>query len=180
MQRYIVAPDREESTRASACAKLNLALIKWYMKATIWFSREGMGVAIYLERRTPEPNPPPCSSLSDSLHENLAKPVRSLSPSPQERLSIGGMAGVAIVSLVFLAFLAYGLVWVTKQVSSVVVIVLVFCVTLLLILCLLGFVLLLSGHLTEKTVEKLFMGLLGKIPDLGIWVQKTRTRKTKS
>jgi hypothetical protein len=95
-------------------------------------------------------------------------------------LSIIGMAGVAFASLAILGLLTVGLVWVTKQVSSVPLLVLIFCVALLVSMCLLGLVLLLSGHLSEKTVGKLFTGVLAKIPGLGAWLPKVAARRGKS
>jgi anti-anti-sigma regulatory factor len=107
-------------------------------------------------------------------------PVREIpAPLPPERLSIMGMAGVAFASLVIVGLLIVGLVWVTKQVSSVPLLVLIFCVALLFSMCLLGLVLLLSGHLSEKTVAKLFTGVLGKIPGLGTWIPKVAAKRTK-
>ena len=109
-------------------------------------------------------------------------PVREIPPPPPppERLSIMGMAGVAFASLVILALLIIGLVWVAKQVSSVPLLVLIFCVALLFSMCLLGLVLLLSGHLSEKTVAKLFTGVLGKIPGLGTWIPKVAAKRGKT
>jgi anti-sigma B factor antagonist len=112
--------------------------------------------------------------------EKTEYPVREIPPPLPERLSIKGMAGVAFASLVVLGLLILGLVWVTKQVSSVPLLVLIFCVALLVSMCLLGFVLLLSGHLLEKTVGKLFSGVLGKIPGLGTWIPKVAARSRKS
>jgi anti-sigma B factor antagonist len=106
--------------------------------------------------------------------------VRDIPPPSPERLSITGMAGVAFVALTILALLVFGLVWVTKQVSSVPLLVLIFCVALLFSLTLLALVLLLSGHLSEKMVGKLLTGMLGKIPGLGIWVPKVLAKKGKN
>jgi anti-anti-sigma factor len=97
-----------------------------------------------------------------------------------ERLSIRGMALVAASALTTLALMVFGLVWVTKQISSVSILVLVFCVALLVSMCLLGLLLLLSGHLSEKTVEKLFSGVLGKIPGLGSFIPKMTGKRAKS
>jgi anti-anti-sigma factor len=106
--------------------------------------------------------------------------VREIPPPLPERLSIIGMAGVASAALAILGLLITGLVWVTKQVSSITLLVLIFCVALLVFLCLIGLILLLSGHLSEKTVGKLFTGVLGKIPALGTFVSKVAARKGKS
>jgi hypothetical protein len=91
---------------------------------------------------------------------------------PPEHLSIVGMAGVAFGTLAFFSLLVTGQIWVTQQVSSVLVLVLIFSVAFLVSFCLLGLLLLLSGHLSEKTVENLFSGVLGKIPGLGIWSRR--------
>jgi anti-anti-sigma factor len=99
---------------------------------------------------------------------------------PPERLSIVGMAGVAFGTLIYLSLLVTGLIWITKQVSSVLVLVLIFSVAFLVSFCLLGLLLLLSGHLSEKTAEKLFSGVLGKIPGLGMLVPKIAARRGKS
>jgi anti-anti-sigma regulatory factor len=107
-------------------------------------------------------------------------PVAEIVRPSREEFSIKDMAKVAIVSLVVFALLISGLVWVTKEVSSIPLLTLVFCVALLFSLCLVGFILRLSGHLSEKTVEKLLSGVLSKIPGLGIWVPKAPTKKTKS
>jgi len=105
--------------------------------------------------------------------------VRDVPPSPPERLSILGMAGVVFSALAVLAVLVFGLVWVTKQISSIPLLVLIFCVALLFSLCLLGLVLLLSGHLSERTVGKLLGGVLGKVPGLGSWLPQA-SKKTKT
>jgi anti-sigma B factor antagonist len=110
--------------------------------------------------------------------EVMKYPVREIPP--PDRLTIKGMAGVALSSLVILGLLVVGLVWVTKQVASIPLLVLIFCVALLVCICLLGLLLLLSGHVSEKTAEKLFSGVLGKIPGLGTWVPKVAARKSKT
>jgi hypothetical protein len=79
--------------------------------------------------------------------------VRDVPPSPPERLSILGMAGVVFSALAVLAVLVFGLVWVTKQISSIPLLVLIFCVALLFSLCLLGLVLLLSGLYRRESWE---------------------------
>lgn len=107
-------------------------------------------------------------------------PGAETSRTSRKEFSIKDMAKVAIVSLVVFALLISGLVWVTNEVSSVPLLALVFSVALLFSLCLLGFILRLSGHLSEKTVEKLLSGVLSKIPGLGIWVSKAPTKKVKS
>jgi anti-anti-sigma factor len=86
---------------------------------------------------------------------------------PVERLSIKGMAGVAAGALLTLALIVAGLVWVAKEINSVVLLVLIFSVAVLFSTCIIGLLLLLSGHLSEKASEKLFSGVLGKIPGLG-------------
>ena len=112
-----------------------------------------------------------------------AKPIPEI-PAPQllprtespQRLSISGMAGVAFGALIFLTLLVVGLVWVSRQVSSLPTLVLIFSVAFLVCFCLLGLLLLLSGHLSEKTVAKLFSGVLGKIPGLSIWMPKVAAK----
>ncbi len=105
--------------------------------------------------------------------------VRDIPPRSPERLSIVGMAGVAFATLAFLSLLIVGLIWVTKQVSSMPILVLIFSIALLVSFCLLTLLLLLSGHLSEKTAEKLFTGVLGKVPGLSTWMPKVAARKTK-
>jgi hypothetical protein len=99
------------------------------------------------------------------------------STAPVERLSFKGMAGVALSALAVLGLMIFGLVWVTKQVSSIPLLVLIFCVALLFSLCLIGLLLLLSGHLSEKMTVKLLNGVLAKIPSLGSWVPRVLAKK---
>ena len=94
--------------------------------------------------------------------------------------AISGVAGAAFVALALLALLIYGLVWVTKQVSSIPLLVLIFCVALLFFLTVIAVVLLLSGHFSEKTVGKLLTGVLGKVPGLGTLLPKLATRKSRN
>jgi anti-anti-sigma factor len=101
------------------------------------------------------------------------------SPAPVERLSIKGMAGVAISALAALSLMILGLVWVTRQISSIPLLVLIFSVALLFSLCLIGLLLLLSGHLSEKMTVRLLNGVLAKIPSLGSWVPKVLARKVR-
>jgi anti-anti-sigma factor len=107
------------------------------------------------------------------------EPPLDESPAPVECLSFKGMAGVALSALAVLGLMILGLVWVTKQISSIPLLVLIFCVALLFSLCLIGLLLLLSGHLSEKMTVKLLNGVLAKIPSLGSWVPKVLARKVK-
>jgi anti-anti-sigma factor len=120
---------------------------------------------------------PDTSIESSEAEPSEAEPPLDESPAPVERLTIRGMAGVVLSALVVLGLMILGLVWVTKQVSSIPLLVLIFCVALLFSLCLIGLLLLLSGHLSEKMTVKLLNGVLAKIPSLGSWVPKVLARK---
>jgi hypothetical protein len=111
--------------------------------------------------------------------KSVESPVGEVPPQSQERLSIRGMAGVALSALAVLGLMILGLVWVTKQVSSIPLLVLIFCVALLFSLCLIGLLLLLSGHLSEKMTVKLLDGVLAKIPSLGRWVPTVLAKKVR-
>jgi len=82
------------------------------------------------------------------------------------------LAIVVLISLLTMAGTVYGLVWAAKEISSVLILGLVFSLALLFFLILATVVLLLSGHISETTAAKLFGGALGKIPRLDAWVSK--------
>ena len=104
--------------------------------------------------------------------------VAKLLPKPgPQRLSLAKTAGVAFAALAILALLIFGFVWVAKQVSSVPLLLLIICAALLFFLILAAVVLLISGHLSERLAEKLFTGVLGKIPGLDKFLPKTATKK---
>jgi anti-anti-sigma factor len=120
---------------------------------------------------------PDTSTEPSEAEPSETEPPLDESPAPVERLTIKGMAGVVLSALVVLGLMILGLVWVTKQVSSIPLLVFIFCVALLFSLCLIGLLLLLSGHLSEKMTVKLLNGVLAKIPSLGSWVPKVLARK---
>jgi anti-anti-sigma factor len=120
---------------------------------------------------------PDSSVESPRVESHESEPPLEESRAPLERLTFKGMAGVAFSALAVLGLLILGLVWVAKQISSVPLLVLIFCVALLFSLCLIGLLLLLSAHLSEKMTVKLLNGVLTKIPSLGSWVPKVLARK---
>ena len=99
--------------------------------------------------------------------------IREIPPndSPQ-KLSPVALLVATLVAFAILSLTLGGLVWVTKVVSSITLLVLVFTLALLIFLLLCSVVLLLSGHLSEKAATKLFGGILGKLPGLSAWVPK--------
>lgn len=106
--------------------------------------------------------------------------VAKLLPTPlPQHLSLGRTAGVAIVALAILSILTFGLVWVTKQISSIPLLILIICAVLLFFLILIAVVLLISGHLSESVAGKLFTGILGKIPGLDKLLPKPSATKLK-
>jgi hypothetical protein len=94
-----------------------------------------------------------------------------------QRLAPMNVLGVALGTLGILALLTLGLVWIAKQISSIPLLVLIYCVTAIFSLILVAVVLLISGHLSEKLAEKLFIGVLGKIPGLDRWISKFTAKK---
>jgi len=81
---------------------------------------------------------------------------------------------VVLVSVLTLGATIYGLVWAAKAVSSIVLLTLIFSLALLFFIVLAALVLLLSGHLSEKTAAKLFGGALAKLPTVGSFVAKDK------
>lgn len=100
--------------------------------------------------------------------------VREIPPPEESKtLSPKWLILVVATALVTLAVTVWGLVWVATTVSSVLLLTLISALALLFFILLSALVLLLSGHLSEKAAAKLFGGVLGKIPGLGVWVPKT-------
>lgn len=105
--------------------------------------------------------------------------VRDIPPDePPKRLAPSALILVVVVGLVSLGLIVAGLVWAAKVISSIVVLVLIFTLALLIFIMLSAVVLLLSGHLSEKTATKLFGGVLGKLPGLSAWLPKTSVAKS--
>ena len=94
-----------------------------------------------------------------------------------ERLPLMNVLGVAVATLAILGVLTVGLVWVAKQISNIPLLVLIFSVAVVFFLTLVAVVLLISGHLSEKVAEKLFLGILGKIPGFDKWLPKLAIKK---
>jgi anti-sigma B factor antagonist len=105
--------------------------------------------------------------------------VRDIPPEETpKRLNPSSLIFVVLVGLGTLAVTIAGLVWAAKVISSVALLVLIFTLALLIFILLSAVVLLLSGHLSEKTASKLFGGVLGKLPGLGAFLPKTSGRKS--
>lgn len=100
--------------------------------------------------------------------------VRDIPPDDSpKRLAPASLVLVVLVGLGTLAVTIVGLVWAAKVISSVALLVLIFTLALLIFIVLSAVVLLLSGHLSEKSASKLFGGVLGKLPGLGAFLPKT-------
>ncbi len=105
--------------------------------------------------------------------------VRDIPPEEtSKRLRPSSLILVVLVGLGTLAVIIAGLVWAAKVISSVTLLVLIFTLALLIFIVLSAVVLLLSGHLSEKTAAKLFGGVLGKLPGLSAWLPKTSSAKS--
>ena len=97
---------------------------------------------------------------------------------PPKRLNPQSMILVVLVGLITLGVTIAGLVWAAKVISSIALLALIFTLALLIFILLSAVVLLLSGHLSEKTAAKLFGGVLRKLPVLSAWVPKTSSTKS--
>lgn len=95
-----------------------------------------------------------------------------------KRFSPSSLILVVLVGLVTLGVTITGLVWAAKVISSVALLVLIFTLALLIFIVLSAVVLLISGHMSEKTAAKLFGGVLGKLPGLTTWLPKTSSTKS--
>jgi low temperature requirement protein LtrA len=78
-----------------------------------------------------------------------------------------GLLFAVITAIITLGLTIFGLVWAAQVVSSPVLLTLIFSVALLFLLSLSVVVLLLSGHMPDKTASKLLGGVLHKVPGLG-------------
>jgi len=104
--------------------------------------------------------------------------VRDIPPEePSKSLSPASLIAVVFVALVTLALTIGGLVWAAKAISSIPLLILIFTLAILIFVMLCALVLLLSGHLSEKTAAKLFGTVLGKLPGLGAWLPKHSATK---
>jgi anti-sigma B factor antagonist len=120
--------------------------------------------------------------VKDNISEELLRTeynVRDIPPDEDpKRLSPKWLVLVVLTSLATLGATVYGLVWAARAISSVVLLTLIFCLALLFFIVLATVVLLLSGHLSEKTAAKVFGGVLGKVPRLSFWMSKESEKKT--
>jgi anti-sigma B factor antagonist len=99
--------------------------------------------------------------------------VRDIPPEESlKRLSPSSLVLVVLVGLGTLGVTIAGLVWAAKVISSIALLILIFTLALLIFIVLSAVVLLLSGHLSEKTASKLFGGVLGKLPGLSAWLSR--------
>jgi anti-anti-sigma factor len=100
--------------------------------------------------------------------------VRKIPPDNDnsKRLNPASLIIVVFVALVTLGLTIAGLVWAAKVISSVSLLILIFTLALLIFILLCSLVLLLSGHLSEKTTAKLFGTILGKLPGLNAFLPK--------
>lgn len=105
--------------------------------------------------------------------------VRDIPPDESpKRLTPLSLILVVLVGLGTLGVTIAGLVWAAKVIASVALLVLIFTLALLIFIVLSAVVLLLSGHLSEKTASKLFGGVLRKLPGLSAWLPKTSSAKS--
>jgi ABC-type transporter Mla MlaB component len=101
--------------------------------------------------------------------------VREIPPQQESKsVSPKWLVLVVLTALVTLGVTVWGLVWVAKAVSSIALLSMIFALALLFFVLLSAVVLLLSGHLSEKTAAKLFGTVMGKIPGLGTWLPRTK------
>lgn len=100
-------------------------------------------------------------------------PVREI---PEKKTPIvvspKALLSVVVVAVLTLASVMLGLILAARAVASTALLVVIFGLALLFLILLTAVVLLLSGHLSEKTASKLFGGVLGKIPGLAPWTKK--------
>lgn len=91
---------------------------------------------------------------------------------PHTKVSTRSIAFLLLFALIGLVGILASLVWAAKQISSTLVLTLIFSVSILFYLNIVVFVLMLSGYLSEKTAKQLLSGILGKVPGLKLWVPR--------
>lgn len=114
--------------------------------------------------------------LSEEPHRIEYK-IREIPSEDSKSFTPKSLVLVVLTSVITLGVMIFGLIWAVRAVSSLVLLTLVFSIALLFFIILVVLVLLLSGHLSEKTASKLFGGVLAKVPGLGLWVPKASAKK---
>jgi anti-anti-sigma regulatory factor len=109
-----------------------------------------------------ENSAPPASRLSEKAGEEVIAPNISTA-SAQSMILFALVAVLGIVAM---------LVWAAKQIPSTVVLALVFSVSTLFFVNIVAFVLVMSGHISEKSGMRLLNGILGKVPGLRLWLPR--------
>lgn len=115
-----------------------------------------------IEETSNENSNPPARRLSEKTGEEvIARNIPTISPQSMILFAVVALLGIVAI-----------LVWAAKQIPSMIALALVFSVSILFFLNIVAFVLVLSGHISEKSATHLLNGILGKVPGLRLWLPR--------